>query len=402
MMFGSFLWEHPWWLLLLIPLAIGFFTRKSSTYISKAHSHIAPVSLRGAKIRRCWQKFAFAFPEWTKALVLFFIIIALLDIMKGYVVVVGQKMSQRFIVSIDVSSSMYGFGAPFSTINCQRNGKFFPRIKGACRALYRLVDEVKLETQDEKNPRIQLALFQFAGRSAVVSYPTSDYSRYRAKIDELEFKDHGLFVSTNMNDAFWDMFLMAFNRNMKQDGGFTYLSAKDMQTIYAALASGSRDSPLYFPRDLAEKLTKMRQELRDTVFIMTTDAVVRFLTGRMDGVHPSLRRLMQLAEFIEIPVYFLSTDEEYPELKRLARRTGFELPEGSYRGDFLMVRKEKDEYLIEELMEKLLKSRFGLSVPTYNERRESYADIFSELALTILALGILWRKFVARSLTEQE
>ena len=401
-MFGL-IFEHPWWLILLIPIAIGIAARiPSATYFSKAHSHIAPVSLRGARARRWWQKFAFAVPGWTRVFVLALIVVALADLTKGYIIVVNQKMFQRFFVSVDVSSSMYGFSTSLSTINCKMNADFFPRIKGACRALYRLVDEVERETKEEKSPRIQLALFQFAGRSAVVSYPTSDYSRYRAKIDELEFRDHGLSSSTLMHDALWDMFLMALGRNMKQDSGFTRLSAKDMQTIYAALAPGPKDSPLYFPRDLAEKLVRVRQEMRDTVFIMPTDAVVWYLADRMDGVYPSIRRLMQLAEFLEIPVYFLSTDEEYPELKRLARRTGFELPERSYRGDFLMVRREKDEYLIDELMAKLLKSRFGLSVSTYEERRESYADLFLELALTILVFGILWRKLVERSLTERE
>ena len=401
-MFSQLIFEHSWWLLLLIPLAIGFFTRKSFTYISKAHSHLAPVSLRRARICHWWWKFAFGVPRWTKVLTLVFIVAALLDITKGYIVLVSQKTSQRFFVDVDVSSSMYGFGTSFSTITCKKNSEFFPRIKGVCRASYRLVDEVERETKNEKEPRIQLALLQFAWRSAVVSYPTSDYRRYRAKIDELEFNRHGLGASTRIHAALWDMFLMAFGRNMKQDGGFTYLSAKDIQIIYAALAPGPKDSPLYFPRDLVEKLTKMRQEMRDTVFIMPTDAVVSYLVGKMDGVHPSIRRLMRLAEFLEIPVYFLSTDEEYPELKRLARRTGFELPEGSYRGDFLMVRQEKDEYLIEELMARLLKSRFGLSVPTYEERRESYADFFLELSLTFIAFGVLWRKLVSRSLTEQE
>ncbi|MBI4135013.1 MAG: hypothetical protein HY471_02825 [Candidatus Sungbacteria bacterium] len=400
-MFGLVL-EHPWWLLLLIPFVIGIATRIPGTYFSKAHSHIAPVSLGGARVRRLWQKFALVLPKWIQALVLIFIVAALVDITKGYTVVVSQKMAQRFIVSVDVSSSMYGFLTSFPTITCKQNSGFFQRIKGACRALYRLVDEVERETRDEKDLRIQLALFQFAWRSAIVSYPTSDYRRYRAKIDELEFKEHNLGASTGMHIVLWDMFLMALGRNMKQDGGFTYLSAKDMQMIYLALAPGPKDSPLHFPRDLAEKLAKVRPEMRDTLFILPTDAVVSFLAQRMDSVHPSIRRVMQLAEFLEIPVYFLSTDEEYPELKRLARRTGFELPEGSYRGDFLMVRREKDEYLVEELVGKLLKSRFGLSVPTYEERRESYADLFLELALTILMFGVLWRKLVARSLTEQE
>lgn len=403
-MFLQIVLEHPWWLILLVPLAIGIFTRISSTYFSKAHSHIAPLFLGQTNIRRAWQRFAFAIPSLTKIFVLIFIVAALIDITKGYTIIIGQKVSQRFIVNLDVSSSMYGFGANTPSITCGRNGFLFPRIKGACRALYRLADEVQKETKDEKNPRVLLGLMQFAGNSAVVSYPTSDYARFRRKIDILEFRSHGLGIMTNMQDAIWDMFLMALERNMKANSGFTRLTGEDVRKIYLALASGPEASPFYLPKDTAEKIAKIKPEMKDTIFIVPTDAVMSFLKGRMDGTHPSIRRLLQLAEILEIPVYFLSTDEDYPELKRLARRTGFGPLGGPYRGDFLMVRKEENEYLIDELVSGILASRFGLTTPTYESRRESYADLAIELALTFLGFGILWKKCVAsaRSLTDQE
>ncbi len=393
-MFPQLVLEHPWWLILLVPLVIGIAMRIPSAYLLKAHSHIAPIFLpKGHWFRKIGRCIALTLPVWIKVLILVLIVVALVDITRGYSVVLGQKTIQRVIANLDVSSSMYGFSSPLSTITCKQNSVFFPRIRGACRALYRLVDDVEKATKNEARPRVTLSLLQFAYRSAVVSYPTTDFVRFREKVDRLEFKDHGLGMATSMHLALWDMFLMALERNGKKDTGFTHLTGDDLRKIYAALAPGPQASPLFIPRDLAEKLSRIKSEMRDTVFMVPTDAVVYYLQFRMDGQHPSIRRLMQLAEFLEIPVYFLSTDEHYPELQRLARRTG---------GEFLMVRKEQDEYLIEELVTKILASRFSITVPTYETRRESYADLMLELALTLMVFGVLWKKFVARSLTDPE
>lgn len=402
-MFSRLLLEHPWWLLLLAPLLIGIFTRTSKTYFSKAHSHIAPVSLNGhPRIYRAWQVISYALPKWIKVFVLILMIAALADVTRGYTVVVGQKIFQRFIIGVDATSSMYGFFAPYSSITCKQNGIFFPRIKGSCRALRRVVDDVEKETKGEIRPRVLLGLIQWAYSSAVVSYPTSDYVRFREKIENLEFMSHGLGVSTLMHNALWNMFLMAFDRNMKKDSGYTHLTGLDIQIIYASLAPGPPGSPLYLPKDILEKVAKIKLEMRDTIFIMPTDAVVYYLKDRMDGQHPSIRRVLQLAEIFEIPVQFLSTDEDYPELKLLARRTGFGPPGGPQRGDFRVVRKEGDVYLIDEMLSGILESRFGLTVPTFETHRESYADLMLEISLTLLTFGVLWKKILARSLTDAE
>lgn len=396
--------EHPWWLLLLIPLVIGVAMRIPSTYLFKAHSHIhiAPFYLKKSSILcKTWRRFASALPFWTRALILVLIVAALADITRGDVLVTTQKISQRFIVNIDVSSSMHGFNTPLKTITCKQNAIFFSRIRGACRALYRLVDVVEREALSE-GPHVALALLQFAFKSVVVSYPTPDYVRFREKIDGLEFKNHGLSTATSMHFAIWDMLLMAFKRNMEGDSGFTHLTGEDLRKIWSALAPGQ--GPLYLPKDVAEKLALMRQEMRDTVFIVPTDAVVYYLKDRMDAnwIHPTIRRVMQLAEYVEIPVYFFSTDEYYPELHRLARRTGFGPENGPHRGDFLMVRKEQEEYRIEELVDKVLASRMGMTIPAYEKRRESYADLILELILTLAVFGVLWRKLVVPSLTDPE
>lgn len=402
-MFSGIVLEHPWWLILLIPLIIGIATRVHSAYFLKAHSHIAPISFNGwRRFRKIGCRVALLLPVWIKILILFLIIIALADITRGYVVVLSHKAVQRIIVNLDVSSSMHGFWSPIPAITCKQNSALFPRIRGACRALYRLLNDVEKETKGEMQSRVTLSLLQFASRSAVVSYPTNDYARFREKIDRLEFKNHGLGISTSMHLAIWDMFLMALERNRKKDTGFTHLAENDLRKIYIALAPGHKTSPLYIPNDLAERLFKIKSEMRDTVFVVPTDAVVYYLQSIMDNQHPSIRRLMQLAESLEIPVYFLSTDEYYPELQRLARRTGFGPPGGLHRGDFLMTRKEQEEYLIEELVTKILSSRFNIAIPAYEMRRESHSDFILELILTLSVFGVLWKKFAARSLTDSE
>ena len=402
-MFASLLLEHPWWLLLLIPLVIGFFRRVHSTYISKAHTHIAPISLvKGINARKIMGWARRITPILVTALILVCIIVALVDITRGYTIVVGQKMFQRFIIALDVSSSMYGFGSELPMITCGKNGVLFPRIRGSCQALLRVVEDIEKETKGEMRPRILIGLTQWAYKSAVVSYPTSDYKRLREKINLLEFKGHNLGASTQMHAALWDMFLMALERNLKKNSGFAHLSGRDIQILYGALAPGAKDSILYLPRDILERVVKVKEEMRDTIFIVPTDAVVHFLKDRMDGQHPSLRRLLQLAEVLEIPVYFISTDEDYPELRRLARRTGFGPLGGPQRGDFLMVRKEGEGYLIDEMLRGVFQSRFKLTVPTYEERRESYADLALEIALTLVIFQVLWRKLVTRSLTDYE
>lgn len=402
-MFPSFFLENPWWFLLVIPLVIGCLTKIPFGYFRKAHLHTAPIFLsRRVKIRQVWQYISLEIPNSTKIIALLLIILALVDIKVGYTVVTAKKVSHRIIINLDVSSSMYGFETKIQNINCGNNAQFFPRIRGSCRALYRLINEVEKETRGENYPRILLGLLQFSGRSAVVSYPTSDYSRFKRKVDVLEFKSHGLGISTEMHLAIWDMFIMALDRNMEKNSNFTHLAGEDVKTIYNALAPGQQKLALYLPKNVALKVEKIKNEMRDTVFIVPTDAVMFYLQMRMYAPHPSIMRLLQLAEALEIPVYFISTDEDYPELKRLAVKTGFGPMGGSHRGNFLMVRREKDEYLIDEIVSGILSSRFGMEIPYYELRRKSYAGLAIELSLTFLVFGILWRKCVARSLTDLE
>jgi len=128
-----------------------------------------------------------------------------------------------------------------------------------------------------------------------------------------------------INGVIWNMYLMALDRNFKNEPGFVFLSENDKEWIARALNPASADSPSILSDELRNKLMRIREELRDTVFIVFTDAVVQYLTIQMyseqHGFPFSIERELKLAELLELPVFFISTDEFYPELKELARYT---------------------------------------------------------------------------------
>jgi len=329
----------------------------------------------------------------------------MVDITRAYVVVTDQRARHRIFVLIDSSSSMYGFFTALKSITCKTNGQFFPRISGVCRALYQLIDTLeRAGAGKEAEAKDLIAVGQFAEHSYVVSYLTDDYRRLRERIDRLEFQSYLILGSaTNMHLAIWDMYLMALERNRDPSSGYTYLSDEELRKIALALAPGPRGSPLVFPETLVEKLKKIREELRDTTFLVTTDAVMQYLESRVEGGNPqSIRRQMQLGEYLETPWYFLSSDEFYPELARLARLTGYGLAGGNNHGDFLMVKREGDFAQMQDLVAQILQSRLGRTVPVKSERRESWAVPLAIAILTLLAMSVVWNKWFSRSLTTSE
>ena len=110
----------------------------------------------------------------------------------------------------------------------------------------------------------------------------------------------------------------------------------------------------------------------------------------------------QLAELLETPFFYLSTDEFYPELKRLARHTGSGPPDGPNRGDFFMVKKDGDYAQMSELVSAILKARFSQKITVNVIRRESYAEVCVGIALVLFIVSLWWNKTFARSLTDTE
>ena len=140
--------------------------------------------------------------------------------------------------------------------------------------------------------------------------------------------------------------------------------------------------------------------MRDTVFVIITDAATGQLESRINAPPVSLKKMMQFAALLELPVYFISTDEANAEYKRMERESGFSVDGADYRGDFLVVRQDIGYDHIEELMAAILGIRFGRKTPVKTERRESYAWLLSLAALTFLGFGVCFKETVNRSLTD--
>lgn len=284
-------WQNPWWLLLVIPLLAGLFWRSHNHYLKKAHSSFAPLYIGfGAWLKLAFTRFRFAFPSVLKFFALLAIIAALVDVTRAYIFVEELLAMHRFPVLIDNSSSMYGFnwGRRHNSISCSTSGRFYPRIHGACQALYRLLDEVEVHTKKKAGQSQDLiGLIQFANRSYVTSYLTNDYRGLREKIDRMEFNSENILgVATEMHLGIWDMYLMALDRNLQGDAGFTHLTGQDLRDLVRSLAPGDPSSLLTLSKELEKKLLKTREEMRDTVFIVITDAVVSYLTPRVESATP--------------------------------------------------------------------------------------------------------------------
>ena len=402
-----FEWQNPLCLLLIIPLLIGWWWMRRPHYVQKAHTHLAPLCLEmNTGMRRFMRAIRFESPNFFRFLVVLLLMMAMVDVTRTYELVQDQAGTHRIFLIWDSSSSTYGFRQSlFPSITCSTTGKFFPRIHGICRAAYRVIDEVEhFAMAKAQTSQDLLALVQFASHSYVISYPTNDYMGFRKRIDDMELYLQGILgIGTDMHLAIWDSYLMAFERNIEKKSGFTYLSGQDIRSLAMALAPGDTSSRLALPHDLREKLERVREELRDTVFIVLTDAVVQFLASRVEqGLPYSIRRQMQLAEFLHVPFFYLSTDEFYPELKRLAQLTGSGPPNGPNRGDFLMVKKDGDYAQMSEIVSTILKTRFSQKMAVNVIRRESYAEWCVAAALFLFVMSLWWNKHIARSLTDRE
>lgn len=396
-------WQNPWWFLALIPLALGLFLRTRKYYVEKLHSY-----LLAEKKGRIRMKIRFALPSLFEAIGLIFFVIALADLTLTHRSVTEKATIHRFISWVDSSSSMtwvqkpgWSYAVP-SAIQCKgKVVKFFPRIDGACQALYRIVEEVgQAVKKKSRNERDLIGIGQFATNSFVVSYPSSDYASLREKIDRMNLKSPGILgIYTNMHLGMWDMYLMILDRNMKKDSGLTYLTGREMLVLARSLEPGRSGANYVPPSELREKLLKLRAELKDTVLILITDALVHQMSNVLDIPPYSLKKMLELATFLEMPVYFISTDEFHAELKRLARATGSGPVGGKQRGDFLVVKKERDYYSIGELIANVIRERLNMTVFVHVERRESYAEWFMALGLTSLVIAVVLQQTISRSLT---
>lgn len=396
---------EPLWFLILVPLVAALFLRPR-------HVHFIRKSAYGrGEVSGGFSRFAP--PRLFFAVALVALVVALGDPVRGFTSVTEDAEADRIIASVDNSSSMYGF-ADGDPIFCTDDGLeyAYPRIYVGCRALHRFIDTVENAALRQKgDARHLIGIIRFALYSKVQSYPTNDYVRLRIDVDEMNWRLRGdLGIYTEIHSALRDMFLMALERNRSTVGGdMTHLTMEDMNTLARSLKpnktgrnlspSVDRFSP---PRALLEKLARIKEELRDTIFVIFTDAHPGQLEERLHKNPVSFQKLIELAALLELPVYIISTDEPNAEFQRLMRQTGFGPEGGPDRGDFYTIKQGGGINLdsVDALVMKILETRLGRTVPVVVERRESYAHIAVLIALTLILCGVLWRETVLRSLTE--
>lgn len=394
-------WKYPWALLLIVLVLLGLFLRRTSYNIPFSFSHLPPFR----RVGRIWTRVRFALPLFFGLLAMGSALIAIVDITRTTVFIKEQKSQHRIFAAVDKSSSTWNFSAKHPSITCATTAKFYPRVWGECRAMLKLIEVVAKRAGIEKgmNPTEDLiSIILFAREAAVISYPTSDYPSLKKRMETVDWlgKTTGrLGIHTNIHYAAWGMLRMALERNLRADSGLTQFSGLDMRILARALdPSLSRD--FQPPRDIEAKLKALRRELRDTIFMTFTDALEDQMEMAMKASPYSLRKLLQLFAFLELQAVFISTDEFHLEMARLSKRTGFEDASGSQRGDFIMVRKERDYENIEALVEKVFKERFGMKITAPVERRVSYTEEFLLSALIFVTLALLSKLTVARSLTD--
>ncbi len=397
---------QPLWFIALIPVFIGIFLKRKGGYMYKES---ISVSQRGAR-----NLFRTCLPLFFATLTLVFIVLALTDVTRKYSVEEETLSVNRIFVAIDNSSSMYDFSGNTPIYCTDKNLDItFPRIYGACRALYRLIDETQAFSQKKGiGEEDKIAILRFALYSFGQIPPTSDYERLRVTIDKMNWRLRStLGIFTEIHLALWDMYLMAIERNRVRDGESVYFSKKDIEALYYALAPEEGVETISLPNNFMGSVNKegeyipgkidlLREELKDTVFIIITDAYPGQLDSRLNKEPVSLIKMLSFAKILHLPVYFISTDNPHLVYKRLARETGFGPVGSPNRGDFLVVKKDDSFKRIEELMANILAARFGRKFSTFIERRESYTPLFSILALTFFLFWVLSKETIRRSLTD--
>lgn len=335
------------------------------------------------------------------------IVFALGDVTRRYVTDVVTYAFNRLYITLDNSSSMYGFSGD-GPIYCEdRNLKYsFPRIWGACRINSRIIDATEVHSKKrDDGRRDQLGFLRFARNSFVGTYGTTDYDRARTWLKELNWRDREkMGVHTEIHLALWDMWQVALQRNFRHADGFTSLDERDRAMLLKAFAAeGSDISAVRFqpPRALVPKLESLKSDLRDTAFIIVTDAHEGQFDSRLNASPVSLTKMMKMAEYLEMPVYVISMNIDHAFVRKLAERTGHGPHGGADRGAFYLLKGEKNYEDVDAVVDKILSTRFR-TVAKQTTRREGYTPMLGGLAALLVFLGVLAELTVGRSLTRNQ
>lgn len=378
-------------LLLLVPIALGSVGVGRSRAITKAWNESGESSPRS--------RFRVLLPRFCCLIGLVFVVFALADISRRFVVVENRYAMNRLYLSLDNSGSMWNWYDPRER-NERRNIPIrcvdrdiknqYPRIWNACRAVARIVDATeeyaKKKSAGERKDII--GLLRFGLYSFVEIYGTSDYDRVRRAMEKLDWRDPRIDIYTEIHLALWDMFQVALQRNFRRGENVTFLDDKDRLMLIRSLYPEGLDVRYHPPRLLEPKLIALRKDLRDTAFIIISDAQEGQFEARLDKTPVSLVKMMQLAEFLEMPVYIISIWADNEIVRKLVGRTGHGPIGGKDRGEFYLLKGEKNFAHMDEIVNEILSSRFRV-VATQNElRKESYTSYFAGIALLFICIGM--------------
>ena len=317
---------------------------------------------------------------------------ALADITRTYVVVSDKYATNRLYIDIDNSSSMYNFKGSSEPIRCIDKGlkHDFPRIFAACRAIFYIVDAIEAYAKKKgEGSQDQIGLLRFGLHSFVEIYGTTDYERVRKRTRELNWRDPRTDIYTEIHLALWDLFQVALQRNFRGEKGMVALDEEDRLILARSLYPEGQNIRYKVPRKLQQKFEAMRVDLRDTAFIFITDAHEGQFDQRLDKAPLSLVKMMQLAEFLELPVYVISINADHEVVRKLAQRTGFGPLGGDSRGAFHLIKGEKNFEDIDLIVEKILKTRFRVVSTSNQLRRESYTTHLTVLATCLVFFGLV-------------
>ena len=390
-------------LLFFIPLLIGGLGMSRSRAITKAWDENGKVSLRS--------RFRVLLPRFCLIIGLAFVVFALADVTRRYVVVENQHAVNRLYISLDNSGSMWNWfdyrernGIPIYCTDRDLKHKY-PRIGNACRAVARIVDatEEYAKKKPEEARKDTIGLLRWGLYSFVEIYGTSDYDRVRRVMEKLNWRDERTGIFTEIHLALWDMFQVALQRNYRSADGVTFLDEKDRQTLIRSLYPEGLDVRYHPPRLLESKLIALRKDLRDTAFIIISDAQEGQFEQRLDKTPVSLVKMMQLAEFLEMPVYVISIWADNEVVRKLAGKTGHGPMGSKDRGQFFLLKGEKNFAHMDQIVNEILDSRFRVIATEKGWRRESFTAHFSGIAVLLICLGMfLSLSRLGRTLTGNE
>lgn len=264
----------------------------------------------------------------------------------------------------------------------------YPRIDGSCKAAEALLDELERRASAPQGVRHEVGYARFGTTSAIHEPLTSDYRHLRNALSSMDWRDSDASIgsATNINLAFYDLFMTALRRHIDAEEGVTPIPGALTNEIMASAVHRSGppeeiDEILARHAGLAEKL---RAELADTTIILITD---------IDGVGlwytlPSLPKMFRVAERLGMPVFVLSTEADDQELRKVLPQTG--TPERP--GEFILLNKLEGYASMADVIRMILDRTLTRRKEEVVMVRKNYAPLAAGIALLLAVASFLMRE----------